>query len=140
GVEVSVLRIGNIAGFDVILGGWKPGFRLDQFKDGRTPRRSYIGVLTLADVIAALMEAPNLPDVLNIAQPGPIEMGALLQAAGRDFATVPAPDAAIAEVALDLGRLSGFLAPTKQLHVADPVQMVAEMAFLEPHIKDEASP
>lgn len=140
GVEVSVLRIGNIAGFDVILGGWRPGFRLDQFKDGRTPRRSYIGVLTLADVIAALMEAPNLPDVLNIAQPGPIEMGALLQAAGRDFATVPAPDAAIAEVTLDLGRLSGFLAPKMQLHVADPVQMVAEMASLGPHIKDEASP
>ena len=107
GVEVSVLRIGNIAGFDVI---------------------------------AALMKAPNLPDVLNIAQPGPIEMGALLQAAGRDFATVPAPDAAIAEVALDLGRLSGFLAPKMQLHVADPAQMVAEMALLAPYMKEDPRP
>ncbi|MCG7630318.1 NAD-dependent epimerase/dehydratase family protein [Epibacterium sp. MM17-32] len=140
GVEVAVLRIGNIAGFDAILGGWRPGFRLDRFTDGRTPRRSYIGVLTLADVIAAVLDVPDLPGVLNIAQPGLIEMGALLQAAGRDFATVPAPPSAIPEVALDLSRLSGFLAPRMSLPGADPARMVAEMALLEPHMKETLRP
>jgi len=140
GVSVCVLRIGNIAGFDAILGGWRPGFRLDQFADGRTPRRSYIGVLTLADVIAAVLAAAELPPVLNIAQPGAIEMGALLQAAGRDYATSPAPETAIAEVALDVTRLAAFLAPQRPLPAADPAQMLAEMAMLEPHMKDVASP
>ncbi|NKW78947.1 NAD-dependent epimerase/dehydratase family protein [Rhodobacteraceae bacterium R_SAG7] len=136
GVSVSCLRIGNIAGFDAILGGWRPGFRLDQFADGRTPRRSYIGPLTLADVLAVVLAAPELPEVLNIAQPEPVEMGALLTAAGRAYATAPAPQSAIAEVALDLSRLVAFLAGTLDLPPADPAAMIAEMALLEPHMKD----
>jgi len=135
GVAVTCLRIGNIAGFDAIVGGWRPGFRLDQFADGRTPRRSYIGPLTLADVLAALMAAPELPEVLNIAQPGPVEMGALLAAAGRAYATTPAPESAIAEVALDVSRLTAFLAGARELLPADPAEMIAEMALLEPHIR-----
>jgi UDP-glucose 4-epimerase len=136
GCAVCCLRIGNIAGFDAILGGWRPGFRLDRFADGRSPRRSYIGPLSLADVLAELCARPDLPERLNIAQPGPVEMGALLAAAGRAYATAPAPDTAIAEVALDLGRLKALLAPQRLLPAADPAQMVAEMALLEPHMKD----
>ncbi len=136
GVAVTVLRIGNIAGFDAILGGWRPGFRLDQFADGRTPRRSYIGPVTLADVLKALLATPSLPPVLNIAQPDPIEMGALLQAAHRPYVTAPAPQSAIAEVALDVSRLSALLAPQRGLPAANPAEMIAEMAMLEPHIKD----
>ncbi len=136
GVSVTSLRIGNIAGFDAILGGWRPGFRLDCFADGRTPRRSYIGPVMLADVIAALLQAPDLPEVLNIAQPGPVEMGALLQAGGRAYATAPAPESAIAEVALDVTRLTAFLAGTLDLPPADPAEMIAEMALLEPHMKE----
>lgn len=136
GVAVTVLRIGNIAGFDAILGGWRPGFRLDCFADGRTPRRSYIGPVTLAHVIAALLAQPSLPPVLNIAQPGPVEMGALLTAAGRAYATAPAPEAAIAEVALDVSRLRAFLAGTLGLPPADPAEMAAEWHHLAPLIKD----
>ena len=136
GVEVTVLRIGNIAGLDAILGGWRPGFRLDHFADGRTPRRSYIGPVTLADVLKALLAQPSLPPVLNIAQPGPVEMGALLQAAGRAYATGPAPETAIAEVALDVSHLRAFLAGTLDLPPADPAEMVAEWTRLAPHIKD----
>lgn len=136
GVSVTVFRIGNIAGFDAILGGWRPGFRLDQFADGRTPRRSYIGPVMLADVIAALLAQPSLPPVLNIAQPGPVEMGALLAAAGRAYATAPAPEVAIAEVALDVSRLRAFLAGTLGLPPADPAEMVAEWSHLAPQIKD----
>ncbi|WP_417818623.1 NAD-dependent epimerase/dehydratase family protein [Tritonibacter scottomollicae] len=139
GVAVTCLRIGNIAGFDAILGGWRPGFSLDQFANGSTPRRSYIGVLTLADVIAAVLAAPERPELLNIAQPGPIQMGALLDAAGRDYVGCPAPQTAIPEVALDVARLRAFLAPQMTLSAADPAGMIAEMALLEPHMKDSSA-
>lgn len=134
GVPVCALRIGNIAGLDAALGGWRPGFTLDRFAGGGTPRRSYIGARTLAEVLAALLAAPALPPVLNLAQPGAVEMGALLQAAGRPFAVRAAPAAAIPEVALDVARLQALLpAP---LAAADPAQMAAEWAVLEPDMAD----
>lgn len=102
GVQVCALRIGNVAGFDAILGGWKPGFTLDQFPDGSTPRRSYIGVQSLAHAIGDLLKVPDLPPALNVAQPRPIEMGDLLAGAEREFTTRPAPDGAIPEVVLDV--------------------------------------
>ena len=109
GVAVTALRIGNIAGIDAILGGWRPGFDLDRFTDGRTPRRSYIGPATLARVLLALCDsAAPLPPVLNVAAPGLLEMGALLDAAGLAWAPRPAPPAAIPEVALDVALLGGF--------------------------------
>jgi nucleoside-diphosphate-sugar epimerase len=113
GVQVCALRIGNIAGMDAILGGWKPGFQLDQFVDGRTPRRSYIGVRTLARilgdlVLGDLMLTENLPQALNIAAPGAVEMGALLDAAGLIWAPRPAPPEAIEEVCLSTRALQRF--------------------------------
>lgn len=139
GVAVTALRIGNIAGFDAILGGWKPGFQLDLFPDGSTPRRSYIALSTLADVLAALVEMQNLPPVLNIAQPGTVEMAAVLRAAGYAFATRPAPDSAIPEVALDVSRLAGLLeAGSIPLPFADPAAMAAEWSMLEPVLNQSA--
>ncbi len=92
GVQVSCLRIGNVAGADAILGGWRPGFALDCFADGRTPRRSYVGPATLARVLTDLLAAPApLPGVLNVAAPGLIGMGELLDAAGLDWTPRPAP-------------------------------------------------
>ncbi len=124
GVAVSALRIGNVAGFDAILGGWRPGFTLDQFGDGRTPRRSYIGVETLARCLADLLEHPDLPAVLNVAQPGGIEMGDLLRAGGHAFDLRPAPETALAEVVFDLSRLQACL--PHRLVPADPNSLVAE--------------
>ena len=117
GVAVTSLRIGNVAGADAILGGWREGFRLDRFADGRTPRRSYIGPVSLARVLAALAERAagqgdaqgDLPGRLNIAAPGAVEMGALLDAAGLAWAPQPAPDSAIPEVALDVAALDRLL-------------------------------
>lgn len=109
GVPVCALRIGNIAGADAILGGWKPGFRLDRFADGHSPRRSYIGPVTLARVLGALVVADELPAVLNIAAPGGVEMGALLDAAGLAWTAQPAPEAAIPEVVLSVRALSAFV-------------------------------
>ncbi|AUQ64833.1 NAD-dependent epimerase/dehydratase family protein [Phaeobacter inhibens] len=131
GLGVTLLRIGNIAGIDAILGGWQPGFCLDQFADGQTPRRSYIGPRTLADVLATLIRCPDLPQVLNIAQPGLVAMGDLLQAAGLEFARRPAPAQAIAEVQLDVTRLIGLLAaqpvPAADLPACLPVATAADL-------------
>lgn len=109
GVAVCALRIGNIAGADAILGGWRPGFTLDRFADGQTPRRSYIGPVSLARVLERLCRTADLPGLLNIAAPGLVDMGALLDAAGLGWAPRPAPETAIPEVALDVTRLCDLL-------------------------------
>ncbi|MBO9438614.1 NAD-dependent epimerase/dehydratase family protein [Sulfitobacter sp. S46] len=98
---VTALRIGNVAGADAILGGWRPGMQIDRFPDGRTPSRSYIGPVTLARVLHALCHVEHLPPILNIAAPGAVEMGALLDAAGLAWEPKPAPASAIPEVRLD---------------------------------------
>ncbi|MFW8637290.1 NAD-dependent epimerase/dehydratase family protein [Cribrihabitans pelagius] len=131
GVAVTSLRIGNVAGFDAILGGWRPGFRLDRFADGQSPRRSYIGPACLARVLAALLARPGLPAVLNLAQPGAVEMAALLTAAGRGFSWQAAAPGAIPAVELDTARLQALL--PGPLAPADPARMAAEWAALEPH-------
>ncbi len=116
GGRVTCLRIGNVAGADQILGAARKGqiLSLDQFEDGRTPRRSYIGPSTLGRVLGDLIRAAGqgmaLPDVMNIATPGTVEMGALLDAAEHPWTPRPAPEAAIGEVALDITRLSRFTA------------------------------
>ena len=109
GVSVTALRIGNIAGLDAILGGWQPGFQLDRFEDGTTPARSYIGVKTLAQSLLRLAHIPDLPPVLNIAAPGVVQMGALLDAAGLAWHPRVAPPEAIPAVALDVTRLTTFV-------------------------------
>lgn len=138
-VPVCMLRIGNIAGLDAILGGWRVGFTLDQFADGRSPQRSYIGMRCLSRVMAQLLQSallpptalPVLPAVLNLAQPQPVEMGDLLWAADLPFATGPAPQAAIAEVSLDVSRLQS-LVPAELLPQANAAQMVREWRALGP--------
>jgi len=129
GVSVTGLRIGNIAGLDAILGGWRPGFVLDRFADGTTPARSYIGPVTLARVLGDLISAPALPGLLNVAAPGTVEMGALLDAAGRVWTPRPAPDTAIPEVALDVTALAPFtaLSSTDSL----PETLLAECRAME---------
>jgi nucleoside-diphosphate-sugar epimerase len=108
GGRVCVLRIGNVAGADAILGGWHSAMALDQFPDGRTPRRSYIGPKTLAQVIHALCHAPTVPDILNIAAPGATQMGTLLDAAGLGWtARLPAGDV-IEEVLMDTTKLAAL--------------------------------
>lgn len=103
--RVCVLRIGNVAGADAILGGWRAGMTIDQLPDGRTPRRSYIGPVTLAKALHALCGADALPDIVNIAAPGAVAMGDLLDAAGLVWTPRTAGSDVIGEVTLDTARL-----------------------------------
>lgn len=102
---LTVLRIGNVAGADAILGGWRAGFTLDQLPDDSTPARSYIGPRTLAKALHQLAGIHRLPDVLNLAAPGAVQMGALLDAARLDWTPRPASQATIANVTLSTKRL-----------------------------------
>jgi nucleoside-diphosphate-sugar epimerase len=84
--------------------------RLDTFPDGATPRRSFVGVATLARLLSGLLRHDGpLPPVLNLASPEPVEMGALLRAAGREWVAVPAPATALREVSLDTGMAEALL-------------------------------
>ncbi|MEM6758016.1 MAG: NAD-dependent epimerase/dehydratase family protein [Pseudomonadota bacterium] len=105
----TVLRLGNVAGADAILGAWQAGFSLDTFPDRSTPKRSYIGPETLARVFVTLATQADLPPVLNIAA-GSVAMGALLDAAALDWTPRPAPPDAIADVTLDIDPLTALCA------------------------------
>ena len=124
GQAVTALRIGNVAGGDAILGGWRDGMQLDQLPDGTTPRRSYIGPQTLTRIIAQLCQTADLPQVLNIATPAAVEMGALLDAAHLPWSPRPAQGGVIAKVELSTKLLERYVtfAPEDSTTVA----MVAE--------------
>ncbi|ETD80825.1 NAD-dependent epimerase/dehydratase family protein [Rhodobacter capsulatus] len=105
-----VLRIGNVAGADALLGQPAPpgGRRLHVFPDGLAPRRSYIGPQALARGLARLVRlaasGAALPGVINLALPGVVGMEALLRAAGESWQADPAPPGAIATVELAVAR------------------------------------
>ncbi len=105
GGRVCVLRIGNVAGADAILGNWRAGMTLDQLADGSTPQRSYIGPKTLTHVMHTLCLAADVPEIINIAAPGLVEMGDLLDKAGRAWAPRAPTGPVIEKVALDTGLL-----------------------------------
>lgn len=101
----TVLRLGNVAGADAILGNWKPGFELDELADGTTPTRSYIAPSKLAQVLHTLSRQTHLPPILNISAPGTVQMGDLLNAAGFAWTPKPATPQTIAKVHLDTTKL-----------------------------------
>ena len=109
--NATVLRIGNVAGSDMLLRNAANGpVTLDQFADGSSPRRCYIGPLTLARVCLDLIDAPQpLPPALNIAAPGTVEMSNLLEAAGLPWTWRTAPNTALPDLRLDLTRLAGLV-------------------------------
>lgn len=126
GPEAVVLRLGNVAGADALLSrldGRMP--TLETFPDGTTPRRSYMGPITLANALAVLADHPGpLPRILNLTTPRAVEMAALLRAAGQAWEAVQARESAIAQVRLDTTLLDR-IAPTGA-DSADPSRIVAE--------------
>jgi len=112
--NVTCMRIGNVAGADALLGPHRPGattpIMLDRFLDGSTPRRSYIGPLTLARVLADLMRmavaGTALPPTLNVAGGGAVQMSDVLAAADMTWVAQPAPATALPALTLDTRRLA----------------------------------
>ena len=121
------LRIANVAGADAaLLNAARGPVTLDRFEDGQTPRRMYIGPASLLrvmlDLIAFVRMGGTLPPALNVARPGLIPMGALLDAAGAPWTPRPAPVEALPELTLDLSRLSALV----PLSPATPRSLVLE--------------
>lgn len=87
-IQTCILRIGNVAGSDALLGkiinnmGNDPlRLTIDQFETGKGPVRSYIGPESLFRIIFELVDCtPTLPDIINIAAQPPVSMDALLDA------------------------------------------------------------
>lgn len=109
---VTILRLGNLLGADQLVAGnaARSAVQLDQFPDGRSPQRSYIGPRDLFLVLEALLtRAHALPDILNLALPKSVEMAGLLRAANRDFSWRPASEAALPCAELDVSRLAALV-------------------------------
>ncbi|GLS86121.1 epimerase [Cypionkella aquatica] len=124
-LRITALRIGNVAGADALLANLQPDqpTSIDCFADGTGPVRSYIGAVTLADVLAKLL-GQALPGVLNIAAPQPVAMADLADAAGAAWSYQPAPAAAHQRITLDCARLSRHYSFTESQ--SDAAAMVAE--------------
>lgn len=114
GIELCCLRIGNVAGADALLLNGAAlaqgaSLTLDQFADGGTPLRSYIGPQTLAGVLGTLVHSEAaLPEVLNIGAPSAVEMGALADAAGLPVTLVPKEDSSHQRITLNCDRLAAL--------------------------------
>lgn len=126
GPEAVILRLGNVAGADALLGNLGAETpTLDIFDDAHGPRRSYIGPVTLAQTLARLAMHPRpLPPLMNIAAPDVTDMADLLRAAGREWTARPAGSEAIAEVRLNTAVLQSIAPlPTE---ASDAARLVAE--------------
>lgn len=106
-VKICALRIGNVAGADAILAGWRAGFELDLTPGVGTPSRSYIGPRVFSEALASVAaQAESLPSALNIAVPGAVAMGDLLNAAGLPWTPRTPGPGLIEQVLLDTSRLA----------------------------------
>jgi nucleoside-diphosphate-sugar epimerase len=128
GVDVCVLRIGNVAGADALLVNVARGdapITLDIFADGAGPLRSYIGPQSMAEVLETLTRHHGpLPAILNLAAPHPITMAALAQAAGATIRPRPAPATAHQRITLDCSRLAAL--HRFRAADSDPAEMVRQ--------------
>lgn len=123
---VTILRVGNIAGADALLGPRPAGEIVLDPVPGRPggPLRSWIGARVLAQALAALCRRDGLPPVLNLAQAPPLPMAALLEAAGLPWRYGATP-AAVLVATQDVSLLQSIL----PLPPADPARLAAEAAW-----------
>lgn len=136
GPGVTILRIGNIAGLDALLGNLSPGktVQLDRVAGQQGgPTRSYIGPETLARVLAQLAglaaTGMPLPQVLNVAAGPAVSMVSLLDAAGADWVFRDPTGDVIARVELDTRLLQSLVDIPHSTWQADA--MVAEWRGLK---------
>jgi UDP-glucose 4-epimerase len=107
GMQITALRIGNVAGADALLTNPARPLLIDRFASGQGPLRSYVGPQTMARLLADLLEMP-LPPVLNFAST-PTRMQDLAEAAALPWRYQPAPETAQEHITLDLTRLAQLL-------------------------------
>ena len=124
-----MMRIGNVAGADSLfdaLNQDKP-LRIHRFGGGG-PLRSYIDHASFARVVDTLLTCPGsvLPDIVNVANGGVIDMADIARAAGRDPVWNAAPSPALDRVELDLTRLRRLVDPGK----TNPAKLLADAAAL----------
>ena len=129
--DLTILRIGNVAGADALLGCQGPAL-LDPVKgQSGGPLRSYIGPQVLAQVLAELAgmaaRGATLPRVLNIAQSPVVAMGDLLTAAQRDWRFGPPRDGVVPRVGLDANLLGSLV----RLPPATATGIVADLDALK---------
>lgn len=130
-IDVSFLRIGNVAGADALLGNalnWRSGdapVQLDIYPDGSGPRRSYIGPESLAKVLKglALCPAPLAP-VLNVAAPNGVSMDVLLDAAEIAWTSKQVEASPLQNIVLDCKRLEALA--FFDASASEPTQIVAQ--------------
>lgn len=107
------LRLANVAGCDSLFKALSEGgdMTIDRFEAGNGPLRSYIAIPELAAVLEALVGCSDsaLPEVLNVAAPLPVDMGAIAAAAGRKFEWCPPRDGAVERYVLDTTRLQALV-------------------------------
>ena len=129
---LTLLRIGNIAGADALLGGNAPGqpVVLDPVAGQNGPQRSYIAPTVLAGVLFRLSvmaaSGAKLPLILNVAQPGQVAMGDLLDAAGRTWGYGPPRGGVLARLTLNCDRLAALM----PLPATSAPALVADLALL----------
>lgn len=103
--NVTILRVGNVAGADALLGPGKRHVLLETGSDGEDLRRSYIGPSRFADIVLRLCsKAANgkkVPSILNIALSPSVSFRALLDAAGWSYSEVPIASVVPADVNMD---------------------------------------
>lgn len=114
GLEVTCLRIGNVAGADalllnVIAGDRQAPLEIDIFPNKEGPIRSYIGPQSLSGVLKVLSNSIKpLPPVVNLAAPNPISMNSLADAARVRWKAKPVSDDKNQVITLDCSMLGEF--------------------------------
>jgi nucleoside-diphosphate-sugar epimerase len=121
---LTVLRIGNVAGADALLGPGPRHVDLDVGLDHRSLSRSYIGPNRLSDMIVDLSQMAAagraLPPILNVALAPSVSFRDLLDAAGWAYTETLRPDLSPIDVELETGLLHGLgLQPERGAGAAD---------------------
>jgi|GEM_PF-2492663 len=123
---VTLLRIGNVAGADALLGP-RPAeeILLDPVpgRDGG-PVRSWIGARTLAMVLRRLA-LHDTPPILNLACDPPLPMADLLTASGLPWRYGPPNPAVVPMAALSVQRLAALC----DLPAVTPADLAAQAAW-----------